>query len=89
MKNFKKNRRMSTFEAQAGFIKMILIIIAALVLLKYLYDIDVIGFLTQGRFRDLLDKFYRLGTEGWVRYKDMIIKVWGYSTEFAKNILNK
>jgi hypothetical protein len=81
MKNFKKQK--------GGFIRTIVIIVAALVILKYLYDIDVVGFLTQGRFRELLDKFYGLGSEGWEKYKDIIMRVWEYTTEFAKNILHK
>lgn len=72
-----------------GFISMIVIIIGALVLLKYVYNIDVIGFLTQGRFKELLDQFYSLGSAGWSRYQDIIIKLWNFISEFAKNILAK
>jgi hypothetical protein len=72
-----------------GFIKMTLIIVAALVLLKYAYDIDVVGFLTQGRFKELLDQFYALGAKGWTMYKDVIIKVWSYVLEFIKNLITK
>ena len=83
MKNQKKR------SGKRGFISIIIIIIGALVLLKYVYDIDVIGFLTEGRFKELLDQFYSLGTAGWVKYQDVIIKVWNYFIEFAKNILAK
>lgn len=83
MKNQKKRA------GTRGFISMIIIIIGALVLLKYVYDIDVVGFLTQGRFRELLDQFYSLGSVGWSKYQDIIIKVWNYFIEFAKNILAK
>lgn len=72
-----------------GFIKIIIIVIGALVLLKYVYDIDVIGFLTQGRFKELLDKFYELGSKGWSKYSEIMIKVWNYSFEFGKNLLSK
>jgi hypothetical protein len=84
-----KNRRLSKVGAQAGFIKTILVIIAALVILKYVYNIDVVNFLTQGRFRDILDNIYRLGSEGWDKYKDALIKIWGYANEFVKNIFRK
>jgi len=83
MKNQKKRA------GTQGFISMIIIIIGALVLLKYVYDIDVIGFLTQGRFKELLDRFYSLGSTGWSKYQDIIMKVWNYFIEFAKNILAK
>lgn len=72
-----------------GFIQIMIIVIAALVLLKYVYDVDVIGFLTQGRFKELLDRFYDLGSKGWSKYSETIIKVWNYFIEFAKNIIAK
>jgi len=72
-----------------GFIKIMIIVIGALVLLKYVYDVDVVGFLTQGRFKELLDRFYDLGSKGWSKYSETIIKVWNYFIEFAKNIIAK
>lgn len=80
-----KNKQTGT----RGFISMIIIIIGALVLLKYIYDVDVIGFLTAGRFKELLDQFYSLGSTGWSKYQDIIIKLWNYIIEFAKNIITK
>ena len=80
-----KNRK----NKKSGFITMILIVIIALVLLKYVYEVDVVGFLTQGRFKELLDQFYKLGSEGWQKYSDLIIKVWNYFIEFIKNIVAK
>ncbi len=68
---------------------MVVVVVGTLVLLKYIYNIDVIGFLTQGRFRELLDQFYSLGAKGWARYSGAIIRTWGYIFEFVKNILNK
>lgn len=68
---------------------MIIIVVGALVLLKYVYNIDVIGFLTQGRFRELLDQFYILGAKGWTKYSEVIIKVWNYCLSFVKNIFSK
>jgi hypothetical protein len=82
------NRRVGT-KAQTGFIKMIIIILGALVLLKYVYDIDVIGFLTQGRFRELLDQFYNLGDQGWGKYSELVTKLWNYAVEFIKNLIAK
>lgn len=68
---------------------MIIIIVGALVLLRYVYDIDVVGFLTQGRFKELLDQFYNLGAKGWAKYSSFIIKAWNYVLELIKNILNR
>jgi len=79
---YKKNKK-------SGLVTIILIIIAALVLLKYVYDIDIVGFLTQGRFKELLDQFYNLGSKGWEKYSDVLIKGWNYIIELAKNILEK
>ncbi len=70
-----------------GFIKMTLVIISALVVLKYIYDVDVIGFLTQGRFEELLDKIYNLSLKGWEKYKDTVIKVWGIISGFIKDFI--
>ena len=72
-----------------GFIKIVLLIVSILVLLRYIYNLDVIGFLTQGRFKELLDEFYKLGSKGWGEYKDIIIKVWNYTFNFIKNLLTK
>jgi hypothetical protein len=55
-----------------GFIKTVIIIVVALVLLKYIYNIDVVGFLTQGRFKELLDQFYGLGVKGWNYFIELI-----------------
>lgn len=72
-----------------GFIKMTLIIVAALVILKYAYDIDVVGFLTQGRFKELLDQFYNLGSKGWAKYSEFLIKAWDFCSNLAKNLIDK
>jgi hypothetical protein len=85
----KNNRRLSTVEAQAGFIQIIIIVIGALVLLKYAYDIDVVGFLTTGKFKEWLDKLYSIATLGWEKYSTVIIKIWNYILITAKNIFNK
>lgn len=72
-----------------GFVKIILIVIAALVLVKYVYDIDVIGFLTAGKFKELLDQLYRLGARGWQEYSGILIKFLNYSINFVKNLIGK
>ncbi|OHA86397.1 MAG: hypothetical protein A2726_02675 [Candidatus Zambryskibacteria bacterium RIFCSPHIGHO2_01_FULL_35_32] len=87
--NFKKNRIGNSPKKKAGFIQIILIVIIALVLLKYLYDVDVVDFLTKGRFKEFLDQFYSLGSKGWQKYSDTLIKVWKYIFEFVKNIFGK
>ncbi|MEK7116579.1 MAG: hypothetical protein AAB837_00235 [Patescibacteria group bacterium] len=74
---------------KGGFIKIIIIIVGALVLLKYIYNIDVVGFLTQGKFREFLDQIYSLGAKGWQKYSDVIIKIWNYCLNFIKNIFSK
>ncbi len=66
-----------------GFIKITLIIVAVLVLLKYAYDLDVIDFLTRGKFKELLDKFYELGQKGWSEYKEIILKLISIIKEWA------
>jgi hypothetical protein len=80
MKNLKNNR---------GFIQIVLVVVGALVLLKYVYNIDVVGFLTQGRPKELLDQFYNLGNKGWQKYDSVIIKIWNYFILFAKDLIAK
>jgi hypothetical protein len=70
MKNKNQKRR--------GFIQLILLVVGALVLLKYVYNIDVVGFLTQGRPKELLDQFYGFGVKGW-----------NYLVVFIKNVIDK
>lgn len=74
---------------RGGFISIIIIVVGALVLLKYVYNIDVIGFLTQGRFKELLDQFYSLGAKGWLKYSELILKVWNFFFGLIKNIFAK
>jgi hypothetical protein len=88
MAEFKKINR-GHAGSSGGFIKTIVIVILALVLLKYALNIDVVGYLTQGKWRELLDQFYKLGSEGWEKYKDTIIKIWNYAAEFIKTRLGK
>ncbi len=84
--NFKKNRKGSR---EAGFIQLILLIVGALVLLKYVYNVDVVGFLTTGKPKELLDQFYSLATRGWEKYDNIMITIWNYFVSFIKNILVK
>jgi hypothetical protein len=61
---------------QRGFVKSVLIIVGALVLLKYTYKLDVIGYLTDGKFKELLNKFYEIGKYGWDKYYYLIAVIW-------------
>jgi len=81
--NFKKN------DKERGFIQVVLIAVGALVLLKYIYNIDIVGFLTQGKFKEWLDKSYNIATLGWERYSMTMFKVWDYFIEFVKNLATK
>ena len=72
-----------------GFIQIVIIVVGALVLLRYVYDIDIIGFLTQGRFKELLDQFYGLGAKGWAKYSEILLKVWNFFFDVIKNIVAK
>lgn len=83
MRSPKKNNK-----GGGGFIQATLVVLAALVLLKYVYSVDVVGFLTAGRFKELLDQFYELGSRGWIKYRDVIIQVWGSVINFIKNIFD-
>lgn len=82
MKNFKSNQR-------GGAIKTIIFVVAALVLLKYLYQFDVIGDLSQGKFKYVLDKFYAFGQAGWSKWNYILVKVWEFAKNLFWNILNK
>lgn len=77
MRNYKEISRDGS-----GFIKTALIVVGALVLLKYIYNIDVVGFLSQSKFKEFLDRFYDLGVNSWNKYSHLII-------DFYKNILIK
>lgn len=72
-----------------GFIKTTLIVVVALVLLKYAYNLDVVGFLTEGRFKDLLDQFYKLGSKGWQTYSEAILKIWNLLIRLIKLLIAK
>ena len=76
-------------KTSGGFIKMILLVVIALVLLKYIYSVDVIGFLTQGRPKELLDQIYNLALNGWEKYSEFIIKIWSYIIDFIKSLIKK
>ena len=71
-----------------GFIKMAIIIVGALVLLKYVYKVDVVDFLTTGKFKVWLGNFYKIAILGWEKYDTIILKIWNYLIDFVKNIFN-
>lgn len=68
----------------SGFIKTVLVVIAGLVLLKYLYDFDVINMLTQGKFKMIIDKIYEVGSYGWQKYQDTLIRIFKYIFSLIK-----
>lgn len=77
------------YRQKKGFIRTTLIIVGALVILKYTYGIDVVEFLTTGNFRKVLDKFYEFGQTGWQKYEVIIRGVWKYLSDIIKNIFSK
>lgn len=74
---------------QRGFIKMTLLIVAGLVLLKYAYQIDVVGFLTEGPFKEYLDKSYKFGQSGWQKYREVLTNLWNYFINIIKTFARK
>lgn len=52
--------KITKIKGERGFISMVILILIALVLLKYAYNIDVIGFLTTGKFKLWLDKLWNM-----------------------------
>lgn len=60
---------------ESGFIKSIILILGALIVLKYIYSIDVVGFLTTGKFKIFLDTFYKFGYEAWIKYREVVIEI--------------
>jgi len=79
-----KNKIQKRKGTQAGFISMIIIIIGALVLLKYVYDIDVVNSLIKGNFKDLANQLYELIINWWKEYGDAAIKIWNNCLDFIK-----
>lgn len=71
---------------KSGFIKTVLIIVAALVLLKYIYDFDIVGLLAEGKFRMVLDKIYQIGSYGWNEFREVLMKIINYVLETIKKI---
>ncbi len=61
-----------------GFITRVVVIVLALVLLKYIYDFDLIDKLTSGKFRVVLDTAYEWCEKLWTKYKDIIVVTWKY-----------
>lgn len=76
-------------QKNAGFIKTVILVIGALVLLKYAYDFDIIQLLSTGKFKIVLDKFYAFGKAGWGSYNETILKVWEFITGIFWQVVNK
>lgn len=74
--------------ASSGFIQVIFIVIAALVILKYAFNVDIVGFLTSGKVKEWLDKLYAFGLAGWEKYKEIITAGWTWCIELYKKIFN-
>ncbi len=71
-----------------GFIKTILAIVGALVLLKYAYDFDIIGLLAEGKFKIVLDKIYEIGLYGWNHFRDILTEGLHYLLDLIKKIFS-
>lgn len=74
---------------KSGFIQITIIIVGVLVILKYAYDIDIVGFLTTGKFRQFLDLIYDYGLQGWQKYNETILRVWNTLVNLIKNLMSK
>ncbi len=59
---------------KSGFIKTIILIVAALIVLQFVYDINVIDTLTVGKYKEV---------------GDFIIKSYNYLLNLAKSFSNK
>lgn len=84
-----RSKKIQTHKNSKGFIQIILAVVVTLVLIKYLYNIDVIGFLTTGKPREWLDWVYSLSSQIWSKYGDTLIKAWNYVFKFLKDLLDK
>lgn len=74
---------------QGGFIQIALLVLVALIILKYAYSIDVVGFFTTGTFKEILDKVYAWGLKGWSKYSDVIIAIWNFAINLIKELIAK
>jgi hypothetical protein len=71
-----------------GFIQLVFIVITALIILKYAFEVDIVGFLTSGKVKDWLDKLYAFGLAGWNKYKEIITAGWTWWSDLYKKIFN-
>lgn len=74
---------------ERGIIKNIILVIIGLVLVKYIFDIDLIGLLTTGQAKIWLDKLYELARQGSTKYGELALKMWDYLIELIKNLFGK
>ncbi|MBN2093935.1 MAG: hypothetical protein JW740_00975 [Candidatus Zambryskibacteria bacterium] len=87
MIKIKKIHNKGGLSAQAGFIKIIILVVAALVIVKYIYDIDIIEFLTTGKSKIWLDKIYQISKLSWEKFIIIAQKVWYWSFENGKELM--
>ena len=73
----------------SGFIQIALLIVIALVILKYVYDIDVVGFLTTGKPKEWLDWLFELWSKVLDKIGPWVLKGWSYVFDWIKNLLDK
>lgn len=74
---------------KGGAIKTVIIVVAILIVLKYLYEFDVIGDLSNGKFKYVLDKFYAFGQAGWSKWSYLVFKVWDFVKGLFFQIISK
>ncbi len=72
-----------------GFISITLIVVGVLITLRYAFNVDVVGFLTSGKFREFLDLAYTWSAKGWNEYSELLVKLAKMSIDFIKNTLDK
>ena len=72
-----------------GFISITLIVIGVLITLKYAFNVDIVGFLTSGKFREFLDTAYTWSAKGWNQYSELLVKLAKMLIDLIKNTLDK
>ena len=74
---------------KGGFIQITLIIVGVLVILKYAYSIDIVGYLTEGKFKDFLDTIYGLGNRAWGNYNETVREIWNKIKDLVKKFVSE
>ena len=73
---------MNTQNKEAGLIKAIILVVIALLILKFAFDFDVVDYISGEEFKTFATGVWNAVKIGWAALLDMAVRLWEFVTGF-------